>query len=249
MDMRIQEDIPLASENLVRFSLFKLKAESYLFLRRNHHIYSDNWSWKVWFRDLTNYYEEQTAPAQVLASHNDVSYLDFAHWQRQRLSRQSKAYQAELDWWCDKLEGNAPLKSLPFAREVPVDDAPISDGVYYWSLDHQSKRKLEQLKSKMQVSSFAFQVAAFAAVLAHATQQCDMVLGIYVTNRDRYELQQIIGFFANMVPLRLQLDGDPTMREWISVVRKAILDCQRHSEIPYEELLDALTQIFMTHSW
>jgi non-ribosomal peptide synthetase component F len=79
-------------------------------------------------------------------------------------------------------------------------------------------------------------LAGFVAVLAEARRRPDVVLGMYVTNRRRLELQNMLGFFVNLATLRLRCDLMCTFREWLTMVRDSVADTQAHSEIPYEDL-------------
>jgi len=89
-------------------------------------------------------------------------------------------------------------------------------------------------------------IAAFAALLAEETGQTDVVIGTYVSNRDRLALQDMLGFFANLVPLRFRRDPAKSFREWLSVVRATMMEVSSRSEIPYEQLCSELRKSNVT---
>ncbi len=85
-------------------------------------------------------------------------------------------------------------------------------------------------------------LAAFAAQLFHTTGSRDLVIGCFLTNRNRPEVQDMIGFFVNHLAVRLDLDGDPTFLELLARVRKVTLEATAHSDLPFDELRAELRQ-------
>ena len=83
-------------------------------------------------------------------------------------------------------------------------------------------------------------LSAFAAVLARWSGQDDIVIGTMVANRDRPETHSAIGLFANSVPLRIRLDGDPDGRTLMSRVRGSALDAFADQDLPFEKLVAAI---------
>jgi non-ribosomal peptide synthetase component F len=83
-------------------------------------------------------------------------------------------------------------------------------------------------------------LAAFVALLATEIDQPDVVLGTYVTNRNRVAVQNMMGPIANLATLRLRCDSRRTFREWLGTVRREVAETEAHCELPYEELRKAL---------
>jgi non-ribosomal peptide synthetase component F len=66
------------------------------------------------------------------------------------------------------------------------------------------------------------------------------VLATYATTRTLAPTQRIFGCFTNLMGMRLRLEGDPSVREWLSEVRRAVTDASAQSQIPAEELCEDL---------
>jgi non-ribosomal peptide synthetase component F len=83
-------------------------------------------------------------------------------------------------------------------------------------------------------------LAAFVALLADETGQKDVVVGAYVSNRQRAELQDMLGFFGNLATLRFHFEPQLSFRAWLSLVRARMIEIDAHSDIPYDELCKEL---------
>ena len=83
-------------------------------------------------------------------------------------------------------------------------------------------------------------LAAWQALLGRYAGQDDVVVGSPVAGRTRTELEGLIGFFVNMLPLRADLSGDPTWRELLGRVRGSALGAFTHQELPFERLVEEL---------
>ena len=201
----------LARLPLLRFWLLRIREDEHWLLRVSHHILSDTWSWKVFFRELKLLYEarlEREAPP--LPESEPLQYGDFAVWQRQNLGTESAAYQSALSWWQERLSAEPSPLVLPFRRPEPRPETDPSEGLFWWGLDRGVSQRLDRVARDQGATYYMVRLAAFVALLAHETAQHDLVLGTYVTNRSRLEFQDMFGFFANLVTLRLGYDPAST---------------------------------------
>ena len=83
-------------------------------------------------------------------------------------------------------------------------------------------------------------LAAFQLVLGRWSGQDDFAVGAPVANRNRPETERLIGYFVNMIALRADLSGNPTVRELLARVREVALEAYENQEIPLEVLIAAL---------
>jgi non-ribosomal peptide synthetase component F len=87
------------------------------------------------------------------------------------------------------------------------------------------------------VSLFTFFTAALNTLLYRYTKQEDILLGIPLADRDRPELQSMIGFLLHTHVLRTQLSGDLTFRELLARVQKGVLDLYTHRSPPFDKVV------------
>ena len=100
--------------------------------------------------------------------------------------------------------------------------------------------RLQALGAENNASLFMVLVAAFKALLYRYTGQEDIVIGTPVANRNRAELEALIGFFINSLALRTDLSGDPTFLDLLARVREVTLGAYTHQELPFEKIVEAL---------
>jgi non-ribosomal peptide synthetase component F/acyl carrier protein len=231
----------LTWDNLQRFYLIRLRPEEHWLLRVGHHIISDGWSWDVYFRELAQLYEAHRF-AQPLPPPDEESlqYADYAAWERQILSPRETAYQDDLAWWKEQFSGHLPPLEFSFRRPAPLSGVDYTEGFVRWETPVHVAQGLEELARDENVTFFIVRLAAVAALLAETTAPADVVLGLYINNRKRVELQNMFGFFANLVTLRLRCDSRQTFRHWLTVAREKVLETERHGTIPYEHLCDEM---------
>jgi acyl carrier protein len=231
----------LASDDaLIELWLLRLEEGKHLLLRKNHHIISDGWSWRVFFEELIEYYEAQKDRRTPRVKDLAVQYADYAAWQRACLDREGRLYQDQLEWWKQFLNGSPEPMKLPFARAEADPHADPDSGHMDWGLTPVGSTALDQLGRQMGVTYFVLRLAAFSAYLGMTTGQRDFVLGTYATNRQRVELQRLFGFFANLITLRFRFNPDVSFRAWLLEVRAMLHEAQSRSELPYESLCEEL---------
>jgi len=237
---------------LVVFSLVRIRENEHWLLRVSHHIISDGWSWEVYWRELSLLYEARLRDAEPpLPEFEPLQYADYAAWQRKVLAPGERSYEAAIAWWKDRFP-RAPrflpdfvprrwrLLHLRFQRARPLPDADPASGIIRWSLGWQSSQQVRELARNEGATFYMISLAAFVALLTTEIDQPDVVLGTYVTNRNRVAVQNMIGPFANLATLRLRCDPQRSFREWLDSVRTAVVETEAHCELPYEELRKAL---------
>jgi non-ribosomal peptide synthetase component F len=83
-------------------------------------------------------------------------------------------------------------------------------------------------------------LAGFQTLLYRYTGQDDIVVGTPIANRNRAEIEGLIGFFVNTLALRIDLSGDPTFRELVKRVRDVTLNAYAHQDLPFERVIEEL---------
>ncbi|MEH2372336.1 non-ribosomal peptide synthetase [Nostoc sp.] len=170
-----------------------------------------------------------------------IQYADFAEWQRewlQGLGAGISPLQTQLAYWQKQLDGISVL-NLPTDRLRPA--VPTYRGAkQFLELPHCLTQALEALSYQQGVTLFMTMLAAFQTLLYRYTQQEDITVGSPIANRNRSELEGLIGFFVNSLVLRTDFSGNPTFRELLNRVREVTLGAYSHQDLPFEKLVEEL---------
>jgi len=227
----------LATGPLVRFELLRIGPDDHLLLSAMHHIVSDGWSVGIMTRELAAGYEAFAAGRQPEMPELGLQYADFATWQRQWL--QGTTLDHEMGYWHKQLADAPVTIALPAARQRPDQPTHIA-GRHFFALDADRTKAINDLASKHGVTPFMVLLAALEATIHAHTEETDIVIGSDVANRNRGEMEGVIGFFVNQLVLRDDLSGDPTMGELLSRVRDTTLEAYAHQDMPFDKLVEVL---------
>ena len=222
---------------LVRFTLLRLAADESLLLVTLHHIVSDVWSLRVLAHDLFSFYQSLQSQTSPSLEELDVQYPDFAVWQREWL--EGPRLEEQLDFWKEALRKAPSLLQLPTDRPRPPVQryhGAFTDGFIPANLANQ----LRSLGQQEGATLFMTMLSAFGILLSRYSGQTDIVVGTPIANRTRPELEPLIGFFANTLPMRMDMPGDPSFRDLLKRVRDTALDAYSHQDLPFERLVEEL---------
>ncbi|MHC5778966.1 non-ribosomal peptide synthetase [Nostoc sp.] len=232
----IEHSFDLSSGLLLRVILLVLSETEHILLLNMHHIICDDWSMGVLIRELGTLYAAfaQNQPSPLLEL--PLQYADFAHWQREWL--QGEVLQTQLAYWREQLNGISILH-LPTDKSRPAIQS-YRGATQFLELPKKLIDALEKLSQQEGVTLFMTLLATFQTLLSRYTHQEDIAVGSPIANRNRSEIEGIIGFFVNSLVLRSNLSGNPTFRELLSRVREVTLGAYSHQDLPFEKLVEEL---------
>lgn len=227
----------LARAPLLRTCLLRSGDNEHWLLVTLHHIITDDWSLHILLRELAAGYRAALTGTKLLLPDLPIQYADYVLWQRQWL--QGKAHDQQLAYWQRQLAMAPTVLALPTDYPRPAAQSFRGD-THSFVLPSDLTRTIVQLSRREEVTLFMTLLAAFAIVLGRYSGQDDIVIGIPSANRTRTEIGDIIGFFVNTLPLRVDLSNHPTFRELLRRVREVALGAYEHQEVPFEQLVEAV---------
>ncbi|WP_143136642.1 non-ribosomal peptide synthetase, partial [Burkholderia ubonensis] len=221
----------LAVGPLYRVVLYRVDARVHVFGVVMHHIISDAWSSGTLIGELAALYAGQHLPELA------VQYADYAVWQHERL--------ASADTHRELALLSASLADAPDQIELPTDRPRPAiqrfDGaVLPFQLNGKLADGVRAIAHASGTSTFMVVLAAYALLLSRYSNQQDIVIGSPIANRRSSMTEPLIGFFANMLALRVDLSGNPGFGELLARVKRVALDGYSRQEIPFEQVVDAL---------
>ncbi|MCY1047015.1 amino acid adenylation domain-containing protein [Corallococcus sp. bb12-1] len=227
----------LAEGPLFRTLLVREDARHHVLLLNLHHIVSDGWSLGVLYKELSSEYQARQAGRPSDLAPLPVQYADFAAWQRQWL--QGDVLQRRLDYWKRELEDAPRLLELPTDHPRPSVQQ-FAGATHVFTLPRTVRDPLEGLGRQEGATLFMTLLAGFQLLLSRYSGQQDFIVGTPIANRTHEELEGLIGFFVNTLPLRARLEGTPSFREVLRQVLDRALGAYAHQELPFEKLVEEL---------
>ena len=227
----------LSQPPVVRPLLLAVGEREHVLLVTLHHVSCDGWSMGVMTRELAALYDAGVEGREPDLPGLAVQYADFAVWQRERL--QGDFLRAQVEYWRTRLAGVPAALALPTDRPRPAVQT-VRGGREALDLSLDLVRPLRALAHREGSTPFMLLLAAFQTLLHRSSGQGSILVGTPVANRDRAEVEGLIGFFVNNLPLRTDLGDDPGFRQLLARVRDTALDAYTHQELPFEKLIEEL---------
>lgn len=236
-DADAQRSFDLAHGPLVRATLICLSPTHYIGLFTLHHIVSDGWSTGIFLRELAILYRAFTQRQGSPLPELPIQYADFAVWQRQWF--QGERLATQLQYWTRQLAGDLPTLDLPSDRPATASQATIG-ATQTWPFPKALVADLKGLCQDTGVTLFMLLLAAFKILLHRYSRQTDLRVGSPIANRNRTEIEGLVGAFLNTIVFRTDLSGNPPVREVLQRVREVTLDGYAHQDLPFELVVEAL---------
>lgn len=231
------ERMEMSETPLLRAALHRFDDRDAVLTLLSHHSAGDGWSCNLLRRDLAAYYRARTSG--VAPELPEVrQYREYSAWQQEWVSGERAATAREF--WRDQLAG-AQVFTMP-------GDRPNGDGV---------------LRSPYATANFVVEPAEFGAVEARAASirgsgwhailaagallaekirgSSDVTLMTNVSGRTEWTFHNTVGFFADFLPLRIDLDECATSQDVLERSRSTCLQAYRNL-IPISAIEDGLPE-------
>ncbi|PWB30938.1 non-ribosomal peptide synthetase [Pseudomonas sp. SDI] len=227
----------LASGPLLRVQLLKLAADEHVLLLTLHHIVSDGWSMNVLIEEFSHLYGAHLRGVAPALAALPIQYSDYALWQRCWLEAGEK--ERQLAYWRAQLGEAHPPLELPLDRPRPA--VPSYRGRRHaFAIEPALAEQLGRLAGEQGVTLFMLLLGAFNILLYRYTGQGDLRVGVPIANRNRSDVEGLIGVFVNTQVLRAQLDGQMSVVQLLGAIKQAAVGAQAHQDLPFEQLVEAL---------
>jgi amino acid adenylation domain-containing protein len=227
----------LTKAPLLRLCLLRLAPREHVLLLTMHHIISDGWSMGILVREMAAVYQAISAGKPAGLPALPIQYADFARWQREWL--QGELLDEQLGYWKQNLVGAPAVLDLPVAHARPATQTMRGSHIRA-GLSPKLSGALTELSRREGVTLFMTLLAAFQTLLCRYSGQEDLVIGSPIAGRNRAELEGLIGFFVNSLPLRTSLAGNPSFRELLTRVKETALGAYAHQDLPFEKIVEGV---------
>lgn len=237
IEQKSMEAFNLETDSMLKYTVIKAAQDWWVMVVSIHHIVSDGWSVGVFSREFSKCYEAYMGGATPELPELPIQYADYAVWQKEWTA--SETYQKQLKYWESKLSGELPRLEMPIDKTRPQMQS-YKGSTETLELDLALTEQLKAIGSKNEATLFMVLLAGFAGLMHRYTGQEDIVLGSLIANRNRSELEPLIGFFVNTLALRIQASGESTFKDWLQVVKQTTTEAYANQDVQFESLVDGL---------
>ncbi|MEG3902154.1 amino acid adenylation domain-containing protein [Microcoleus sp. B4-C5] len=227
----------LSQAPLLRAKLLQLSDSNWVLLLSTHHIISDAWSMGIFIHELATFYQAFSTGKPSPLPELSVQYADFASWQRQWL--QGEVLETQLAYWKKQLGGNLPVLNLPTDRPRSAVQT-FRGAVHKFTIPKAIAEEIALLSQREKATLFMTLLAAFKTLIYRYTGQEDILVGSPIANRNRREIEELIGLFANTLVFRTNLSSNPTFKDLLGRVREVALGAYNHQDLPFEKLVEII---------
>ncbi|WP_430791099.1 non-ribosomal peptide synthetase [Actinoplanes sp. G11-F43] len=217
-------------------ALIRVSPDDHLFLLDVSRMVCDDWSLGVLARDLADFYRSALTGGAARSPERVVQYPDYALWRKD--GSDSGELDDQVDYWRATLAG---AETLEFPTDRPRGD--IGNGLGAGAdftlgadgLDQAGRLAREEGTTPADVLR-----AVFLVLLRRYSGLDDLVIGYPVTSRRHESLSAVAGQFTNLMPLRVDVSGDPTFRELVRRVGRVSEEASEHHALPFGRLVEAI---------
>ena len=229
----------LTQDVLFRATIFCLGEQELLMLLVTHQFAIDGLSVRFLLQELATLYKAILVGDRSSLPEPKIQYADFAVWQRQWFS--DAILEPQITYWKQQLSGAPSQMRLPIYQSRQF--STLKAGCEKFEFSTILSDELRALCRKHSVTSFMAFVALFQIVLHHCTLEHEISIGTIVSNRNRSEIEKLVGNFANNLLLRTNFSSDLSFCDVLAKVRETTLDAYTYQDLPFQLLAESLESI------
>jgi amino acid adenylation domain-containing protein len=226
---------------VMRTTLLQIADAECILVVAMHHIVADGWSiLGILLPELAVLYQAFSTGKPSPLSEPQLQYADFAVWQQARHT--VDALSRESAYWRETLAGAAFSLSLPTDRPRPATFRNRGQRLTR-RLPVELSNRLTALSRQCEVTLFVVMLAAMKMLLFRLTGQRDISVGTTITTRSRPEFETVVGDFTNHLPLRTEVSGNLSAKDFIARVERVAMDAFANGGCPLDKIVEAVNPV------
>lgn len=233
----LAQGFDLSQAPAIRVKAFMLGHQDCILLISMHHIISDGWSMPIFTRELGELYNSYQEMRPAILPDLKIQYADFAVWQRQSL--QGERMEGLIAYWKNQ------LTDTPQSLQLPTDHArpKISTNqgaIYQFHLPQNLLIHLKKISTDNNVTLFMTLFGVYYTLLQRYSGQNDIIIGTPIANRNSTDIENLIGFFINLLPLRIKTEKEDHFISLLQKIKDVALNAYDHQDLPFDKLVEVL---------
>ena len=233
LDELTAEPFDLSRAPLFKARMFRLAEQEHVLFFMAHHIVWDGWSFDLLYDEITALYSARCEGRPSPLADLPISYGDFAVWHRQWMKSAEVAKQ--LAFWRERLQRIGLPKPLP--TDKPRRPGMSGAGSTEWiKVDKQRTDALHEISGQYGATLFMTTLSLYGVLLYDYARQTRLVIGTPVRGRERPDLEQVMGYFNNLLPLQLEVDPSERFSDFVLRVKKTVIETFANPDVSLESL-------------
>jgi len=237
MNHLVSETFQLDQAPLVRSHLYKLAEDEHAMFLMAHHIVWDGASFDVLYKELSTLYAAFASGQPSPLPELPLDQGDFAEWHNAWMG--SEEIRQQLQYWEQLNRQTAAMRPTPIDRVRP-DVASGHGATAFLTLEHTETEALRAIARQTGSPVSVVCMAVYAALMSQWMGDPAPGIGLPVRGRPSPELEGIMGFFNNMLPMRVLVHADLTGLDWIRHVRQQVTQAFANQDVPFEMIAQHL---------
>lgn len=232
-----RQPFSLEKPPLIRGRLIFTDDNEHMLILVVHHIVFDGWSFGILLNELNSCYEAFLQGKEQPLPELRIQYADFSQWQKENVT--AGYLDGQLAYWKKQLEGSLTVPDLPLDKQRPPVQT-YSGAKFTSCIPVELVNELQKYARKENATLFMVLLAAFNTLLYKYTGQSDMIVGSPIANRNRKDIEELIGFFTNNIILRTCFSNEIEFNELLRKVKQVTVEAYSNQDVPFEKLVDEL---------
>lgn len=219
-----------AQAPLMRMTLIQFADDRYQFIWSHHHLLLDGWSTPLLLRDVLLSYEaycQHQMPRLSLSP----GYSQYITWLAGRSLDQAERF------WRHTLQGFLQPTPLP-GTAIPSPSQDEADAEWEVKLSATTTHALQAFNRQYQITLNTVMQGCWALLLAHGSNQSDVVFGATVSGRptDLPGADAMIGLFINTLPVRVEIQSHQSLLDWLQALQAQQVEARQYESTPLAQI-------------
>ncbi|MCK4258349.1 MAG: amino acid adenylation domain-containing protein [Halanaerobiales bacterium] len=216
---------------LIWAGLIQVNEEKHILAVDMHHIISDGVSKGILMKEFARLYNgEELSDLQI-------QYKDFSEWQNKFF--ESAECQKQAEYWQETQKGDIPVLEMPLDYERPKRRSYVGE-VLPFTLSAEITSQLDKFAKEKDVTLNTLLLALYSLLLNKYTDQQELVIGSLVAGRKHIDLYNVIGMFANFLPIKVKVDENSIFSEFLDSIRESVVAAYANQDYPFEKIVEDL---------
>ncbi|MCW5588107.1 MAG: amino acid adenylation domain-containing protein [Legionellales bacterium] len=227
IESELKKPFNLKHDPLIRFRIIHQDNDVNVLLMSMHHIISDGWSCSLILKELSKLYNHSNQSV----NNKSFDFLDYVYSEKKSTRNDISPY------WRGKYSNKLPLLQLPIDKSRPAKQTFNGDSVQI-KIEGKVLNSINDIARKNNLSLFTYLLSAYFVLLNAYTRQDDLIVGTVFANRNNKKYEDVIGYFVNTLPLRLNINNNDTFYKILLKVSKELEELSVHQNTPFERLVE-----------